>query len=175
MATFWKDIENKYGVSTYQDTRNTYDWIMKALRIAGYNCNRIQTSFLFSISDITCSCDTIKEFTENAYGQQGYNLTQMTFRLWHKISEMVIISVENNNMVKISTESKVLLETIVNLLKSTSLEEKEHKDTIPVMLGEGKEKSPFVQFWMGVFQTIMSNFIWLLLGAIVSALIAFFL
>lgn len=32
MADFAQRIDNKYGTATYQDTKNTYDWIMKAIQ-----------------------------------------------------------------------------------------------------------------------------------------------
>ena len=56
MATFWKDIKNKYSVRTYQDTKNTYDWIIKAINKGNFGCDEVDAEFLFDISSMLCSC-----------------------------------------------------------------------------------------------------------------------
>ena len=56
MASFTKGISNVYKLDTYQGTKNTYDWIVKAIHKDDFPELKINTEFLFTISDITCSC-----------------------------------------------------------------------------------------------------------------------
>lgn len=73
MASFSMDIDNKFGLNTYQDTKNTYEWIVRAVEKSGYQNVKIESEFSFYISKMFCSCESINEFVENSYGQSDYN------------------------------------------------------------------------------------------------------
>lgn len=191
MATFWIKTKNKYSVDTYQNTKNTYDWIMKALTKGMLDFDDLDVDFLFTVAEITCSCNGIEEFIENAYGQVGYRLTQMAVTFSVKEAGRVRISVEPNDCVSISTTTKSMLEKIVNLLENTSLDETEANDPISVTYIETQINNDGVivhgnqnnvannhseieieqeqgdsgvkSFLSGILQNITSNFIWYLL------------
>ena len=128
MADFAQRIDNKYGTSTYQDTKNTYDWIMKAIQ--KMNFSNVRTSFGFYMSDISCFCNNIEEFVAHAYGQANYSFISMDFTAGSE--ESLYISVDCNNQIRVSAESKNLLERAVTSLKNTALDECEINDPISV-------------------------------------------
>ena len=130
MASFSQKIENKYGIATYQDTKNTYDWIIKAIQKIGFF--DIETTFGFSASEISYHCGNIEEFVAHAYGQADYNFTSMDFTIKSESEELWIISVDFDNKLWISTKSKKLLERAVTSLKNTTLDESELNDPISV-------------------------------------------
>lgn len=141
MASFSQNIPIKYGVETYQDTKNTYDWIMKSLNKGGFQDLKIETDFLFDISKISCSCKNIEEFVEHAYGQNDYCFTSMYISIKSEGAPLCFISVNTIPGVRISTNKKILLEKIVSLLGNTSLDETEAKDPISVMYIEHQNNS----------------------------------
>lgn len=204
MASFIKTIRNLYKTDTYQGTKNTYDWIVKAVNKGEFRELEIKVKCLFNISDITCSCQGIAEFIENAYGQADYDLVSMDIAVYSKDKSVAYIIVNSFGGIKISTESKVMLERIVNLLENTSLDETEIDDTISVtyvetqinnngviVRGDGnivandhseiefkkdrtKEESSIRKFWEGIIQNVTSNFIWYLLTLVAGAVCAYF-
>ena len=203
VASFIKEIKNVYKVNTYQGTKNTYDWIIKAIHKGDFQKLKIETKFLFDISDITCSCQGIEEFVENAYGQGNYGLISMNMSVYSEDKSTAYIMVNSFNGVKISADSKVMLERIVSLLESTSLDETEVNDPISVMyidtqinndgviiqgnsnvvannhsqveMDKTKDESRFKKFWSGVWQNITSNFIWYLLTLAAGGLLTYIL
>ena len=116
VADFAQRIDNKYGTATYQDTKNTYDWIMKAIQ--KMNFSNVRTSFGFYMSDISCFCNNIEEFVAHAYGQANYSFISMDFTAGSE--ESLYISVDCNNQIRVSAESKNLLERAVTSLKNTA-------------------------------------------------------
>ena len=130
MASFAQYIENKYNIETYQDTKNTYDWIAKVLQ--KQNITEYDSEFYFNLADISCSCSGIEEFVSHAYGQLGFDFLRLDFSIHSGEGKPWFISVDSNNRVRISTESKLLLEKAVSLLKNTTLENTEINDPISV-------------------------------------------
>lgn len=202
MASFKKEIKNIYGTNTYQDTKNTYDWITKALHKGDFSKLVINSEFLFDISEISCSCEGITEFVENAYGQAGYSLTSFNLSVYSEKKRIAFVIVDSFCGVRISTDSKVMLERIVSLIENTSLDEIEVNNPISVayveklinndgviVQGDGniiandhskvevekeKKESGFKKFLCGVLQNIATNFIWYLLTLAAGALVAYF-
>lgn len=201
MATFWKEIRNRYSVDTYQNTKNTYDWITKALNKGNFDFDDLCTEFLFNVSDITCSCSGIEEFVENAYEQMEYHFARMSIFL-STDAENIHIIVDHDDRVSVSTKTKVLLERVINLLEDTSLDEAEASDPISVTYIETqvnndgilingnqnnvannhseikikseRNESGETSFWTGILQNITSNFVWYLLTLAAGALLAYF-
>lgn len=202
MASFRKSIKNKYGVKTYQDTKNTYDWLSKALHKGDFRKLTISSEFLFDVSEITCSCEGIAEFVENAFGQEKYNFISFTMPVYSEGKRVAFISVNSNTEIGIITESKMMLEKIIGLLENTSLEDNESEVTTAVtyvenqinnngvlIRGDGNmvannrseleiektaEESGFKQFCVGIMQNITSNFLWYLLTLTAGALATYF-
>ena len=171
MATFWKDTKNKYGVSTYQETKNSYDWIIKALQKGNLNINDMKAEFLFKTSGILCSCKGISEFTENAYGHSDFKLNHYHITIWPTKTDMIHIDVKHDNRISVSTESRGMLEVVINLLESTTLDESEFDKPISVIQLETKGDSQIKQFCTGILQNVASNFIWYLLTFIAGVLL----
>ena len=191
MATFWKDIKNKYSVRTYQDTKNTYDWIIKAINKGNFGCDEVDAEFLFDISSMLCSCHGIDEFIENAYGYDGYKFTQMRLSFCPENCGRVGIAVGYDNKISISSTNKVMMEKLASLLDSTSLDEAEINNPVSltyiktqinndgviingdhntvannhseIEVEQKKEEPGIKSFWAGILQNITSNFIWYLL------------
>lgn len=199
MARFSEELAGKYGVKTYQETKNTYDWILKSLQKGGFCDLKTDVNFLFKISQIMCSCTGIEEFSENAYGQEGYALNNFDIAAYADNIRLAFIYVAHNNSVSVSTDSKVLLEKIVKLLQETSLEETETSAPIPVTYIEQqnnniaingndnivathhgsvttssepiKSESKLKQWIISVGQNLLSNGIWYVLTLIAGAIV----
>lgn len=201
VARFAKGISNRFEVGTYQGTKNTYDWIVKAIRKGDFQGLKVETNFLFHISDITCSCKGIEEFVENAYGQAEYDFVSMDMSIRSEDKSIAYINVNSFGGIRLSTDSKVMLERTINLLENTSLDEAEVNDPISVMYietqinndgviiqGDGntvannhseieienkQEESGVKVFWSSVLQNITSNFIWYLLSLLAGGLVTY--
>ena len=170
MATFWKKIKNKHEIKTYQDTKDSYDWIMKALQKGDFDSTSMEAKFLFTVSGILCSCKGIEEFTENAYGYSDYKLNNFCISFWPGESGLVSITAKSGNEVSISTESRVLLEEIVKLLESTYLDDEAANTTLVVKM---EKESTIRDFLTGIAQNIASNLIWYILTLAAGFVIAY--
>ena len=174
MATFWKDIKNKYSVKTYEDTKKSHDWVIKALQKATFDCSDLKSDFLFTVSGILCSCKGVEEFTENAFGYTDFRLNHIYISFWPKDYGHVSISIEHDNQVSISTESRIMLEEIITLLEKTSIDE-EQGDHTSVIRVKMDDDFSIKQFFAGIVQNIASNFIWYLLTLLAGGLLAYFM
>lgn len=154
MASFSQTIEGKYGVVTYQETKNTYDWIMKSIGKGGFEKLKVATTFQFDISEISCSCESLEEFVSCAYGQNDYSFIAMTFNVYSGDKSLCYISVSYSSKVRISTDTKYLLENIVGLLKDTSLNEVEVDDSISVAYIEHQSNDVIIN---GDSNTVATN------------------
>ncbi len=203
MARFNKTIKNVYGVKTFQDTKNTYDWLSKALHKGSFPQLEINADFIFDISEISCSCEGITEFIENAYGQAGYSLTSFNLSAYSEKKKIAFMIIDSFCGIRIFTDSKVMLERIINLVENTSLDETEENNPISVtyvetqinndgviIKGDGnvvannhsevevdkeEKESGLKTFLNGVFQNIASNFLWYLLTLTAGGLLTYFL
>ena len=203
MASFSKNITGKYGVKTYQETKNTYDWIFKSILKGNFSSITINSEFQFSLSDIYCVCNGIEEFVENAYGQTAYDLNTMNLSIRSENSRIAFIIVKFDNSISVSTESKVMLEQIVTLLETTSLDETEANDPISVTYVENQinnegvliqgnhnvvandhssvnvalpkqTESKIKQWANAILQNLLANWVWYLLCLAVGTVATFF-
>lgn len=202
MASFSQEIENKYGTATYQDTKNTYDWIIKAIQKIG--TSDIKTTFSFSTPEISYHCDNIEEFVAHAYGQADYDFTSMDFTIKSESKEVWIVSVKFDNKLWISTESKNLLERAVTSMKNTVLDESEMNDPISIVyvnqqhvgtlvegnnnivandhssvmtgnnnsIGQSNKESLINQWLKAIGQNLISNGVWYILCILGGVVIA---
>lgn len=200
MADFAQRIDNKYGTATYQDTKNTYDWIMKA--IEKMNFYSVKTSFGFYMGDISCFCNSIEEFIAYAYGQANYSFIAMNFTV--ESEESLSISVDYDTQIRISAKSKNLLERTATSLKNTALNEFEINDSISVTyvnqqhvetlvggnnnivandnssvvagnnnsIGQSNKESLIKQWFSAIGQNLISNGIWYVLCIVGGIVIA---
>ena len=193
MAQFNQVINGKYGVSTYQETKNTYDWIMKAINSENYSELNISEEFLFDIGKIGCSCNNFKEFVENAYEQENYSLTSMRLYLFLDNDESIHISVSSWGEVRVSAGNKTLLGKMVEKLETTSLTSNEIDNSGSIVYIENQNNgvviqgdknrvsytkdvnnpqiSKWRQFLNTIMQNLVSNWIWYLLTIVATAAI----
>lgn len=192
MAKFNQKIDSKYGVNTYQETKNTYDWLMKVIHSEDYSKLRIEEHFNFDIGKIGCVCDNFTEFVENAYGQEDYSFTAMSLSLYFSSEEPIFIHVSPSGNVSISAGNKTLLSRIVEKLENTNLASNEINDSISVAYIENQNNGVIIQgdknrvsyaknisnppapkwkqFIGTIFQNLVANWIWYLITIIATAL-----
>ena len=202
MASFWKSINNKYGVSSYKETKDTHDWILKSLEKGNFPNLEVETGFMFDISAITCSCNGIDEFIEYAYGQDEYKFFYLDMRFSSDGQYIASINITSSDELRISAHSKVILEQVIGLIENTTLDESEnspassvtyvnakvnnsgvivnnssnftaHNESEIELTAESKETG-FKKFWTGVIQNLATNFIWYLLTLIAGFMVAYF-
>ncbi len=203
MAHFSKKITNIYGVETYQNTKNTYDWLIKALNKGNFPEMQVDADFLFDVSEISCSCQDISEFVEHAFGQADYRLIVFHLAVYSEDKKIAFIVVDPFRGIGVTTDTKLMLERITNLIEGTSLDETEVNDPISVVyidkqinnsgvliqgngnvvanndskveVEEAEKESKFRKFWVGILQNVTSNLIWYLLTLAAGGLLAYFL
>lgn len=196
MASFSQSISGKYGVKSYQETKNTYDWMLKSIYKMKKTPKNISSKFDFRSGDIYCSCKAIEEFVENAYGAHMYSLSIMHILA---LDVNIYLSVDSRNVVTASANSKKDLEEIVGLLDGTELGPEEINDPISVIYIDRqdnsvtvngdrnvvandhsvivdkheKEESQTSKWFQGICQGVLANGIWKLLGILAVAIIAY--
>ena len=200
MASFSKDIELKYGVSTYEETKKTYEWIEKSAKKWGGKKATISIDFQFYLGDIMCSTDDIKEFCEITYGVAGYHLIALRGVVYAGEKRIYLNYLRN---LSVSTDNKVDLESFLKVLQETNFDEKDefpityigsqiniesqnngtivHGDNNTVVsqnsngnLNTDKKESKFKKWITAILQNILSNWIWYLLTAGIGALITYY-
>lgn len=202
MASFTKKIEIKYGVETFEQTKNTHDWIEKGFKRWGGAKAEIKSKFLFHVGDIYCSADNRKEFVEIVFGnEKSYSFTEVSIIVYK--GDKSIYAIINSSKASIITEDKNILEEIIKILQETTLEEEKQmattyienqyngnvvngNDNIVVSNSEKvninkdtkqEEKikeSKFKKWLTAIGQNLLSNGIWYLLIAIGTAVITYF-
>ena len=189
MAEFSTTIKSKYSVDTFENTKKTYEWIYAAIKEAKLMKAKIKEDFLFNVGKITCSCDSIKEFTENTYGQLDYRLIYMKiFQIDIRSNSNLFVTVDNNG-ISISSNSKSNIEKIIQLL-----EKKPQKNGVTIVenqynigdingsynnvnqgadnviaLPTDKEKNSKFKHWVeAILQNLLANWIWIAIPAAIA-------
>ena len=181
---------------------------MKSLNNGEFETLRIKTTFQFEISGMGCVCESVEEFVDRAYGQDDYHFIHMGFNVYSDATSLAYISVlffvNYGFQVYISTDTKILLEKIVGLLKDTSLSNAktgvsvsatcpmthiEYQDNSVTVNGDSniiannhstvsdkqQKPEPKSSGWIqGIFQGILANGVWWILGFVATAFIAWF-
>ena len=195
LASFSQTIECKYGIKSYQSAKNTYDWMLKSIYKMKKAPENVSSTFDFRIGDISCSCRTIEEFIENAYGAHMFSLSTMHILA---LDINIYLCADSRNVVTVSANSKRDLEEMVGLLDSTDLCTEEINDPISVLYIERQDNSVTVNGdrnvvannhsimvdkqekkesktsnWIqGICQGILANLMWWILGVVAVALLA---
>lgn len=155
----------------------------------------VSSTFDFRIGDISCSCRTIEEFIENAYGAHMFSLSTMHILA---LDINIYLCADSRNVVIVSANSKRDLEEMVGLLDSTDLGTEEINDPISViyierqdnsvtvngdrnvvannhsiMVDKQEKKESKTSNWIqGICQGILANLMWWILGVVAVALLA---
>lgn len=69
MASFSKELPLKYQELDYTGVIGNYNWIKDILSSLFENIEKPDCEISFRMGDISCSCQSIEEFLEHAYGQ----------------------------------------------------------------------------------------------------------
>lgn len=160
MTNFTQQIDNPYGVDTYENVKKTYDWIYNTLKNGRFIPGFITSEFLFDIGAITCSCKNIRDFIENAYGQENYHHITMSINQISLLTRKAIfISVGPKN-IRIAATNKQVLNSIVKSL------EKWPDEVVP-------KQTKIHQWSENIIQGLLTNWIWTILVALCAAIAAF--
>jgi hypothetical protein len=198
MASFSQKIECKYGTSTYQDVKDTYDWIVKSAEKLKLSKLRVSEQFVFKSGEITFHADNISELGTYAYGSTDFDLNSFFVTIYD--GDTAIAWVGYCIFLAVHSDDKAILEKFVGLLHDTTLDEMESINSIPVYIsqnnkgmiingngniftnnsnkvkvsnGTADSKSGIRQWTEAILQSLLANGIWCLLGALVVALIAY--
>lgn len=95
MARFSKDIPLKYPTLDYDGVIQNYKWIQETVFSLFENLATPEVQISFKMGDISCTCFSIEEFSENAYGQKidvhSYDIS-FNSKKGHKIIAYFILS-----------------------------------------------------------------------------------
>lgn len=70
MASFSKKLPLKYQGLDYSGVIRNYNWIKDTVTSKFENIEKIECKIAFRIGDISCTCESIEEFSQHAYGQK---------------------------------------------------------------------------------------------------------
>ena len=135
MADFARDIPLKYQELDYNGVINNYNWIKENVDVLLKN-NKIIFYIMFKIGEITCTCRSVNEFLNHAYGQNIYVITY--YLNFYEIDNMgntgqSISAFFNMSTRKVSLECENK-ETLINIYKilEKSLVMQEGENNSPV-------------------------------------------
>ena len=195
MASFSTKIKSKYELNTYKGTKDTYEWINTSIKKLELKFDKTEVSFQFDIGKINCCCDSIEEFINYAYGQEDYSLTSMG--IVYYLDSNIYIDTTIFGEIRVSTDSKVLLENVINVLESSDGECSEsvtnnyiqNNYEIGTISGNNNlvvqgiksninqqkvEKSTFKQWIESILQNLIANWLWIAIPIVIAAIIGFF-
>ena len=195
MASFSTKIKSKYELNTYKGTKDTYEWINTSIENSGLKFDKAEVSFQFDIGKINCCCNSIEEFINYAYGQEEYSLT--CFKITYYSDINIYISTTVFGEIRVNTDSKVLLEEIINILESPNIKQNKNVtnnyiqnnyeigtisgDNNVVVQGDNSsiaqqktKKSTLKQWLESILQNLLANWIWIAIPIIVATIIGFF-
>ena len=185
MADFNISIDNKYTTDTYENTKLTYQWIYNAMTEARIVNVKIKEEFMFDIGKLSCNCNSMQEFTDYAYGQDSFTLIEMkVYQINPWTGKYLFISVDDED-VRISTNNKTDLEKIVGILKREKISEEKHIDNYysisanNININHGNNntinttyqncgESKLKQWFVAIIQNLLANWIWYVLGVLIS-------
>ena len=199
MANFSKNIESKYGINTYEDTKKTYEWIEKSAKKWGGSKTTIDITFQFSLGNIMCTAHNIQEFCEITYGVDNYSFIALSGCVFVGKRKIYLDYLINFS---ITANNKVDLESFINTLENTTLDKKDespityiesqtnienqnnttfihgnNNTTVTqsnnVNINPTKKEYLFKTWIVAVLQNILSNWIWYLLTMGIGFLISY--
>ena len=81
MTRFSKDISVRFKNLDYEGTIGNYTWVKESMESIYDSHLNLVTKFSFRVGDIYCTCNSIEEFMENAYGQ---DIAVFSFEMTYK-------------------------------------------------------------------------------------------
>lgn len=160
MGNFTQPINNPYGVDTYENAKKTYDWIYSTLKNGRFIHGFITSDFLFDIGEITCSCKNVREFINNAYGQENYNHITMSINQISLLARRAIFIYAGTENIRVTATDKQVLDNVVKSLKKGPAE------VVP-------KQTKMHQWIEGIIQGLLTNWIWAVLVALFAAIATF--
>ena len=121
MANFITTIDNGYSINSFQSVKDTYDWIIASLNKLNMNEEYLSANFLFDIGQITCSANGIDEFIQHAYGASDFVFSECFIHTEFRDKKRATLYIKYDNTIKISSEDKVLLQTLIDTLNRTNI------------------------------------------------------
>lgn len=122
MARFSKDIPLKYPTLDYDGVIQNYKWIEETVFSLFEDLATPKVQISFKMGDISCTCFSIEEFSEHAYGQQidvySYDISFDSSKD-HKSIAYVMLS--STNLKKVATLCCDRKDSLIKI--STALEE----------------------------------------------------
>ena len=163
MTEFRIVIDNPFGTDTYENTKKTYEWVVRTLKASHLAWLGVRMNCEFNTDKISCYCTGIRNFTEQAYQQGSYHFSAMWIAP-HSVFRRKVISVTvQENAVVITTKNKEMLERF-----TTALKENETRDTV-------SNGNTLKDWCTAIAQSIVSNAVWILLTALGTSLAALLL
>ena len=200
MATFTQIIEKKCDIRTYEDTQNIYNLLVKAIQNTHFSNLEIKAHFSFEISEISCKCYSVEEFSEYAYGQSDFSLDQMQLVIKSDNPLSIISLGRPNYNIFISAESKILLQLLVSAIQDIFHNESvasvtydrsstvSYTDSQIISINgnnnvlvnnssllepqEKKKESKFKQWLIALGQNLMANGVWYILCILGAFIVA---
>ena len=203
MAKFSKNINCKYGFSTYEDVKDTYNWIKKSLQKV--NCKDLNTKehFHFRVGDISCFVDNFSEFIQYGYGVSGFEFVAIHIYASSENEDIYISDgwKGENHLLRVSSDSKETLEKVCEALSSTDLNDTNPSPNITYITtqnnnntnitgnnnvvinqsedvdannpNEKRKESTIKQWLRAIAQNLLSNWIWYLLTLMAGVFISY--
>lgn len=134
MASFTIDVTNKYGVDTFQDVKNTYDWIVTSVNELNVDVQDYHSHFLFYVGEIYCSTDGIEEFVQHAYGMSNFRFINFDIHFELKGNKSVFINTSPRKEVSITSEDKSIINDITDALKKTDIDKSTESALPPITI-----------------------------------------
>ena len=195
MASFSQEIVLKYGANTYQEVRNTYEWVAKIAQNLALKNPKIEEEFLFSVGKMTCSAKNLAEFITNAYGMSDFEILNFLISVYDKDKCICRFSYMCGSF-SVRSDSKEIIEKVLTLAERTTLDDdmfnsaiKSENVSINVsgnnniiandssMISisatpESKTCKSKIHEWItAIAQNIAANYIWWILGLIGTVVI----
>lgn len=124
MASFSVEKKNKYETKSFQDVKNSYDWLTVSLSQLNLHEESFSSKFSFKTGEIRCQTEGIDEFVENAYLSTDFSLIDFSIYTTFDNSIWIHIIVDNFGVIRISSEDKKVLQSFTEIMDRTEIKER---------------------------------------------------
>lgn len=195
MASFSKEIEGM-NLQSYDSVVSLHKTIIQLSNNLGLVKPKVTGRFQFKLGKLTCVCEGLDEFVENAYGAENFHFVSTQIQIQDGTNMVVYISSIGGDPIRVHADSRVVLEKFFVELESALSATQNSTNSVTqniidsvVINGDGNvvanknssveieaeaKESVVKSFWTGILQNITSNFLWYLLTLAAGALVAYF-
>ena len=195
MASFIKEIEGM-TLQSYDSVVSLHKTIIQLSNNLGLVKPNVTGRFQFKLGKLTCVCEGLDEFVENAYGAENFHFVSTRIQIRDGTNMVVYMSSIGGDPISVHTDSRVVLEKFFVELESALSAAQNSTNSVTqniidsvVINGDGNvvanknssveieaeaKESVVKNFWTGILQNITSNFLWYLLTLAAGALVAYF-